>query len=357
MAGHRADALDSPGPRLPSPSPLLRLGAANLAARRESLVVLLPVLVAIVGLGAYTATQSSVFLTWSNFVAILTQVSALGIIAVGMTLLMVAGLLDVSVGAAASFISIVAAKLVTGGSTGLVTVLACLLIGAVVGLVFGAIVASTHVDVFIFTLGAMSVFSSFALIAAGGQPVPTDDAYSGLAFNKLAGVPYAVLTMLGLAAAAAFLLRYTRLGRNAYAVGSSEEAAFIAGIPVTRVKVTLFVLSGLLVGVAAIVLLSRLGAGDPRAGMGLELQAIAAVILGGGALAGGRGSVLGTLLGVFLLGEVQNALNILNVDSTYQNVVQGGILMFAVVFMAINAQRRAGKRLQLPGVLLRSGRR
>ena len=116
---------------------------------------------------------------------------------------------------------------------------------------------------------------------------------------------------------------------------------------ILRVKVILFALSGLLVGLAAIVLLARLGAGDPKAGIGLELQAIAAVILGGGALSGGRGSVLGTLLGVVLLAEVQNVLVVLNVDSAYQTAFQGGILMFAVLFIALNTQSRSGRGMKL----------
>ncbi len=309
----------------------------------ESLVLLVPVTIGIIGLGIFTATQSEVFLTRQNLLTVLIQASPLGIISVGMTLLMVTGLLDVSVGAVASFSAVIAANMYVGGSAAVVIVIAALAVAAGVGALFGVVVAVTRVEVFIFTLGGMSVFTAFALVAAGGRPVPTGDFLTGLALNKLLGIPFPVLTMVVVAVAGVLLLRYTRLGRNAYAIGSNEEAAFVAGVPVVRVKVILFTISGLLVGVAAIVLLARLGAGDPRAGIGLELQAIAAVILGGGALSGGRGSILGTLLGVVLLAEVQNALVVLNVDSAYQTAFQGGILMAAVLFIALNSRSRSGQ--------------
>jgi ribose transport system permease protein len=307
----------------------------------DSVVVTIPLLIAIVGLGAYTASQEEVFLTWDNIQAILVQVAALGVLSVGMTLLMVAGQLDLSVGAAATFIGVLAAKLVTGGASELVTVIVCLAVGAGVGLLIGAIVASTRVAPFILTLGGLSVFSSLALIVADGQPLPTGEAFAGFALDKLLGFNLPVVLMLVLFVVGALVLRYTRLGRNAYATGSNEEAAFLSGVPTSRVKVWLFGLNGLLVGTAGIVLLARLGAGDPRAGEGLELQAIAAVVLGGATLSGGRGTMWGTFLGVFLLGEIQNSLNLLDVQAFYQNLVLGGILILAVVIAAITERRRA----------------
>jgi ribose/xylose/arabinose/galactoside ABC-type transport system permease subunit len=307
----------------------------------DSVVVTIPLVIAIVALGAYTASREEVFLTWDNFQAILVQVAALGVLSVGMTLLMVAGQLDLSVGAAATFIGVIAAKLVTGGASDLVTVLVCLAAGAASGVLIGAIVATTRVAPFILTLGALSVFSSLALIVADGQPIPTGEAFSDFALNKFLGFNLPVVLMLVLFVLGALLLRYTRLGRNAYATGSNEEAAFLAGVPTNRVKIWLFGLNGLLVGTAGIVLLARLGAGDPRSGEGLELQAIAAVVLGGATLSGGRGTMWGTFLGVFLLGEIQNSLNLLDVQAFYQNVVLGGILIVAVVIAAITERRRA----------------
>jgi ribose/xylose/arabinose/galactoside ABC-type transport system permease subunit len=321
-----------------------RLYGARGRRMPDSVVVTIPLLIAIIGLGAYTASQEEVFLTWDNLQAILVQVAALGVLSVGMTLLMVAGQLDLSVGAAATFIGVLAAKLVTGGASELVTVIVCLAVGAGVGLLIGAIVASTRVAPFILTLGGLSVFSSLALIVADGQPIPTGEAFTGFALDKLLGFNLPVVLMLVLFVAGALVLRYTRLGRNAYATGSNEEAAFLAGVPTSRVKVWLFGLNGLLVGAAGIVLLARLGAGDPRSGEGLELQAIAAVVLGGATLSGGRGTMWGTFLGVLLLGEIQNSLNLLDVQAFYQNLVLGGILIVAVVIAAITERRRAGGR-------------
>lgn len=309
----------------------------------ESMRLLVPLVVAIVGLGAYTTTQSDVFLTWDNIQGILLQVATLAVLSVGMTLLMVAGQLDLSVGAGATFIGVVAAKLINGGMSELLTVVVCLAIGAAIGVIIGTVVAVTRVAPFILTLGALSVLSSFALILAGGQPVAASTAFTGFGLNEVGGVPLPVVLAVALFLAGAFLLRYTRLGRNAFAVGSNEDAAYLAAIPVGGVKIWLFALNGLLVGVAAIVLVARLGAGDPRGGSGLELQAIAAVVLGGATLSGGRGSMLGTFLGVFLLGEVQNALNLLNVQAFYQNVVLGAILILAVVITALGERRRASR--------------
>lgn len=316
------------------------------AAVPESLRSLIPLVVAIVGLGAYTSIQSDVFLSWDNIQGILLQVATLAVLSVGMTLLMVAGQLDLSVGAAATFIGVVAAKLVNDGMSEILVVAVCLGIGVTIGVIIGTVVAVTRVAPFILTLGALSVFSSFALIQAGGQPVAAPTAFASFGLNEVAGVPIPVMLAIALFIVGALALRYTRLGRNAFAVGSNEDAAYLAAISVTRVKVLVFGLNGLLVGIAAIVLVARLGAGDPRGGSGLELQAIAAVVLGGATLSGGRGSMLGTFLGVFLLGEVQNSLNLLNVQAFYQNVVLGSILILAVVITALGERRRAsrGKR-------------
>jgi ribose transport system permease protein len=308
----------------------------------------IPLVIAIVALALIAASRSSEFLTTRNAQNLLEQVAVLGVLAVGATFLMVAGQLDLSVGSGATLVTVVGAKVITGGHGELLGTVSCLALGVAIGIVTGVIVAVTRVAPFILTLGGLSVLSSIALVVSQQQPIPIGLQLSDLDLQVWLGIPVPAWVFLAALAAGAFVLRSTRLGRNAYALGSNEEAAYLSGIAVSWTKIGLFALNGLMVGLAGLLLMARLGSGDPTAGQGLELQAIAAVVLGGASLAGGRGGMFGTLLGVFLLSEISNSLTLSGVASFYQDMVQGGVLIFAVVLTALLERRRDGGRLRLP---------
>src|SRR5690606_5710783 len=184
-------------------------------------------------------------------------------------------------------------------------------VGAAVGLAWGLLVAYVRIAPFILTLGGLSVLSSIALQRAGDRPVAARVGLGWLRTGELVGIRWPIVLALAVVAVASSVLRYSAFGRHVYVVGSSEEAAYLAGIPVQRTKICASVVSGAWVGLAGVVLVTRLGAGDPRGGAGLELRAIAAVVLGGATLAGGRGSPLGTALGVVLLSVIQTSLTFL----------------------------------------------
>ena len=309
----------------------------------------IPLLLAIAALALVAATRSSEFFTTTNAQNLLEQLAVLGVLAVGQTFLMAAGQLDLSVGSGATLVTVVGAKMLTGGHDEWLSIAACLGLGILIGVVTGAVVASTRVAPFILTLGGMSVLASIALVLSQQQPIPVGLQLSDLDLSIWFGIPVPAWVFGASLVAGALILRYTRLGRNAYAVGSNEEAAYLSGIAVSWVKIGLFALNGAMVGLAGLLLMARLGSGDPTAGQGLELQAIAAVVLGGASLAGGRGGMFGTLLGVFLLAEISNSLTLSGVASFYQSMVQGGVLIFAVVLTALLERRRTGAlRLRLP---------
>jgi ribose/xylose/arabinose/galactoside ABC-type transport system permease subunit len=306
----------------------------------------IPLVIAIIALGAFATSRSEFFFTTANAQNLLDQIAVLGVLAVGTTFLMIGGQLDLSIGSVATVVTIVIAKLIEGGTDLLVAVAIGILVGVVIGIVTGLLVAFTNVAPFILTLGSLSVFASVALILSKQQPIPIGLNLSSFAVNTFLGIPIPFWVFFAALIVGGIILRFTRLGRAAYAVGANEEAAYISGVPVKAVKVGLSALNGVTVGVAGMMLAARLGSGDPTAGVGLELQAIAAVVLGGASLAGGRGWMTGTFLGVLLLGLVANSLTITGVQSFYQQMVLGLVLIIAVVGTALlERQRRSGRSL------------
>ncbi len=309
----------------------------------EAKLVLVPLIMAIVVLSIYTNSQNDAFLSWTNAENILLQTAVLGIIAIGQTFLMAAGQFDLSVGSLASLSAVVGATMLADGQPEPLVVLVCLILGALVGLAWGLIVTRLRVPPFILTLGGLSVLQSLALVRAKDVPVPARNTFAWLTRDGLLGIRSPIIAFLMIALLSALVLRYTRFGRHVFATGSSEEAAYLAGIPTDRTKVLVFMINSTLVAFAGLVLMSRIGAGDPRAGEGLELRAIAAVVLGGASLAGGRGSAGGTFLGVVLLGVVGASLTFLDVDGSYTDFVFGGVLIFAVVLTAVAEMRRGNE--------------
>jgi len=232
------------------------------------------------------------------------------------------------------------ATMVNDGHSETVAVITVLVVSAVVGVVWGAMVAGLRIPPFILTLGGLSLFTSLALRISKSVPTPAREHFDWLGRHKVLGLTTPVWFFLLITAVAAIVMRYTRFGRHVYATGSAEEAAYLAGIPTARTKVLCFVISSTLAGFAGLIGMARISAGDPRVGSSYALQAIAAIVLGGATLAGGRGSPLGTFVGVVLLGVVQAALTFNNVATFWNDAVFGGVLIFAVIVTAIGDLRR-----------------
>ena len=324
--------------------------------RSDAMRFVLPLLIAIVAISLYTNGKNNKFLGGDNVKNILLQVSVLGIIAIGQTFLIAAGQLDLSVATLAALAGVIGATRIKDGGSEMWAVIFVLVVCAAIGLIWGLLVAGLRIPPFILTLGGTSLFASLALRIAKSSPVPARERFEWLGRKNLLGMQTPIWFFLLVAATAALVMRYTRFGRHVYASGSNEEAAYLTGIPTARTKVLCFVISSTLAGFAGLVAMARISTGDPRVGSQLALQAIAAVVLGGATLAGGRGSPLGTFVGVVLLAVVQSALTFNNVQTFWNDAVFGAVLIFAVVVTAIGdlRRRRVGMRPVLSNLIRRT---
>ena len=296
----------------------------NLVHRFGLLLVIL-----IVGIALSLLTDT--FLSVANFTNVARQISINGILAVGVTFVLLTAGVDLSLGSVVALSGVACATFAHPGDHSVFVPIAVgLLTGAACGLVNGVLVTRGGVAPFIVTLGMMTIARGLALIVSGGRPVADmSNELSALAGDFL-GVPIPVLCFAGVAFAAWFFLRNFRLGRHIYAVGGNENAARAAGVPVEKVKLFAYGLCGLLTGLAGVVLAARITTGQPNAGQAYELDAIAAVVIGGTSLAGGVGTITGTLLGVLLIGVINNGLDLMGVSSYYQAVIKGVIIVGAV---------------------------
>jgi inositol transport system permease protein len=283
----------------------------------------------LVGLGLTLTTDT--FLSVANLTNVARQVSINGILAVGVTFVLLTAGVDLSLGSVVALSGVACATFAHPGDHSVIVPIAVgLLTGAACGLVNGVLVTRGGIAPFIVTLGMMTIARGLALIVSGGRPVANmSNELTALAGDFL-GIPIPVLCFAGVALAAWFFLRNFRLGRHIYAVGGNEHAARAAGVPVERVKLFAYGLCGLLTGLAGVVLAARITTGQPNAGQAYELDAIAAVVIGGTSLAGGVGTITGTLLGVLLIGVINNGLDLLGVSSYYQAVIKGVIIVGAV---------------------------
>lgn len=299
------------------------------------------VVVALAALVVYLWWASPFFLTGNNLTNIGSSIAVLGIVAVGSTVVMIGGGLDISIGSNVALAGVVAAKAISWGWGPWGAILAAVTAGALAGLFNGLLVARLGVNPLIATLGTLSIFRGLAFIVSDGVAVAVPEpTFVKIGTGRILGLPNPFLLLLVVLVLAAVFMRTTTVGRNIYALGGNPEAARLAGINITRYKIGLYVTSGALAGLSAVVLTARLGSAQPLAAAGLELDAIAACVLGGVALAGGIGSIGGTLLGVLVLGVVNNGLSILQVDSFYQYLARGGVLVIAVVLDEMNTRRR-----------------
>lgn len=288
------------------------------------------------------------FLTGDNLLNVLLAASVTALLAAGQTYVIILAEIDLSVGAVLGFSSIITAFVLQDHSL-VVGLLAGWAVGALAGLVNGLLVTQLRMPSFIATLAMMSVLAGLTLQMSQGNPVAIrNTAFLTIGQGHLLGVPTPVWIMLVAYVLFGALLARSRFGRFVYAVGDNADASRLAGIKVHRVKVLAFVISGLLSATAGFILAARLGTAQPTAGTGLELAAIAAVIIGGTSLAGGRGALAGTLIGALLLGVIDNGLNLLDVSPFLQGVVKGLVILVAI-FLDRNSDRvRALTRLVRP---------
>ena len=288
-------------------------------------------LLVILFVGMCLSLASDTFLSVANFTNVARQISINGILAVGVTFVLLTAGVDLSLGSVVALSGVACATFAHPGEhTVFVPIAVGLMTGAACGLLNGVLVTRGGVAPFIVTLGMMTIARGLALIFSGGRPVANmSNELTALAGDTW-GIPIPVLCFAGVALAAWFFLNNFRLGRHIYAVGGNQNAARAAGVPVERVKLFAYGLCGLLTGLAGVVLAARITTGQPNAGQAYELDAIAAVVIGGTSLAGGVGTITGTLLGVLLIGVINNGLDLMGVSSYYQAVIKGVIIVGAV---------------------------
>lgn len=296
---------------------------------QKSLIALLLLIVVV-------STLSPNFFTLNNIFNILQQTSVNAIMAVGMTLVILTSGIDLSVGSLLALTGAVAASMVGADVNALVAVVGALALGAAIGGITGIIVAKGKVQAFIATLVMMLLLRGVTRVYTDGSPINTGfsdnaDLFSWFGIGRPFGIPTPIWLMMIVFLSAWYLLHHTRLGRYIYALGGNESATRLSGISVDKIKIIVYSLCGLLAALASVIEVARLSSAQPMAGNGYELDAIAAVVLGGTSLAGGKGRIIGTLIGALILGFLNNALNLLGISSNYQMIVKAVVILLAVL--------------------------
>lgn len=279
-----------------------------------------------------TSLTTDRFLTTQNLINVSLQVSTVAIAAIGSTLVILTAGIDLSPGSAAALTTCVLAILVKNMGMPLpIGMLIVLILGIVMGLLNGFFSTYGRIPSFVVTLATMSIFRGLAFLVTDGHPIfSVSPLLENIFYGKILRIPLPFIYMLLLYAATAIFLRYTRSGRATYAIGGNESAAHLSGIHVNRTRLLAFVLAGLTAAIAGVLMGARLNSGSPNYGVGLELAAIAAAVIGGASLAGGYGNIISTLFGAFTVAVVQNGLNLNAVPAAWQNITLGAIIIMAV---------------------------
>jgi ribose transport system permease protein len=282
------------------------------------------------------------FLTISNLLNVVQQTTIVAIIAVGMTFVIITAGIDLSVGSVLAFSGVVMASLLQRGAPLTIALLAGLGAGMVCGLLNGLLITVGKLPPFISTLGMMSVARGAALVFTEGRPISGfSETFRQIAVGEVFHIPVPVILMVVIYIIAHFVLTKTKLGRYTYAIGGNEEATTLSGVNVRLYKTLVYGLCGMLSGLAAIILTARLNSAQPIAGIMYELDAIAATVIGGTSLAGGEGTIFGTLIGALIIGVLRNGLNLLDISSFVQQIVIGTVIIVAVLFdMVLKAHKK-----------------
>ncbi len=290
------------------------------------------------------------FLQFNNIVGILLATAVNGVLALGVTFVIITGGIDLSIGTVMTFAAVVTGVAITGWGLPIpLGVIAGLLAGGLAGLVNGLIIAKMKIPPFIATLGMLNVAKGLALVMSDLRPIYFNDTpiFNSIAMGSILGavvpgftIPNAVLILFGAAIVASLILTKTVLGRYTFALGSNEEAARLSGVNVDTWKIAVYTLTGIFSGLAGVMIASRLNSAQPALGQGYELDAIAAAVIGGTSLSGGEGSILGTIIGAFIISTLTNGLRILSVPQEWQTVVTGGIVIIAVYLDIIRRRQK-----------------
>ena len=293
-------------------------------------------LVGLLGLVIVVAILSPSFFTVANLLNVFRQTSINAVIAAGMTFVILTGGIDLSVGSILAFSGAVAASCLASGQSMIVTVILTLIIGAGVGLLNGIIISKGKLQPFIATLATMTILRGATLVFTDGKPISVGTSEGAMAFGKIGGgtmlgIPTPVVIMIVVFLICYYILHQTKIGRHTYALGGNEEATKLSGLNTDKIKIFVYTISGVLSAIAGIIITARLFSAQPNAGSGYELDAIAAVVLGGTRLAGGKGKISGTIIGALIIGILSNALNLLNVSSYFQMIAKGVVILIAVL--------------------------
>lgn len=292
------------------------------------------------------SVASSNFLRMDNLLNVLRQVAVIGILAAGMTYVIISGGMDLTVGAYLGLSGVVIAKLMGAGVTAPLAVLLTMVVLTVIGVITGALIVGLNVSAMVITLGMMTVVRGLAYIISNGLPIydiPESIVFLGQGY--VAGIPVPVIIMLILVAIMGVILKYSYFGRYVYAIGGNVEAAKLAGLSVKKITISLYGISAFLASIAGIVLTGRVSSGAPASGTGTEMDVVTAVVIGGISVNGGKGSMFGAFLGAVIIGILSNGLTIMNVGEYYQQVVKGAVLILAVAFDVI-ANRESVKKVK-----------
>lgn len=272
------------------------------------------------------------FLTLSNITNVLTQISVNAIIAVGMTFVILTGGIDLSVGSILAISGAVAAYIVKASGSVILALIVAAVIGVAIGLINGVLISKGKVQAFIVTLASMTIFRGVTYVFTNGTPISgLGGTFGDIGNKKLGFLPVPVLITLIIVLIAYYVLSETRFGRYLYALGGNEDSARLSGINTDKIKSMVYAVSGVAAAISGVIITSRIGSASPNAGSGFELDAIAAVVIGGTSLSGGEGSVMGTIIGALIIGVLNNGLNLMNVSPFYQSIVKGAVILIAVL--------------------------
>lgn len=282
------------------------------------------------------ALMNDRFMTFSNFMNILRQTSINSIIAAGMTFVILTGGIDLSVGSILAYSGAIATMLISKGMNPFIVVLVALAIGAIIGMLNGLIISKGKLQPFIVTLATMTVFRGATMVFTDGKPISAGyelnaEIYSQIGNGYVGAIPIPIIIMIIVFGLGYYVLTQTTIGRYVFALGGNEEATKLSGVNTNKIKLFVYGASGFFAAMAGIIVTARLSSAQPTAGQGYELDAIAAVVLGGTSLAGGIGSIMGTVIGALIIGILNNALNLMNVSSYYQLLAKGLVILIAVL--------------------------
>lgn len=288
------------------------------------------------------AIASDKFLTVRNLMSIVKQISIQSIVAIGMTMIIISGNIDLSVGSLVALCSVVGAMMMNKGMPAIVAIIASLVIGGLAGFITGGVTAKLKLHSFLVTLALMTAFRGLAQTLTNGRPVAgLPSSFGKIASASIGPVPILVIYMIVLYAIFMYIMKYTAFGRSIYAVGSNQESARLSGINIDMVKTMVFVISGALCGLAGVLLTAKVRSGDPTCANGWEMDTIAGAIIGGTDMMGGEGKLGGTIIGLLFVGILANGMVLLGVSAYMQSVIKGLVIFLAVIINSVQKRSQA----------------